>query len=676
MNGKAISILMITILTIGMFFINIKSAGAVIRRVPQDYSTIQAAINAANAGDTILVDAGTYPEYVCVNKSVTLLGTSGQSIITGAASPLIVIEVKTSNVKICNFTIIGPTSYHHGIYIESPSPTPYENIQIINNTIKSCHTAIYLGRCTRCLIANNMLNRNAYGVRLYDSRYNAVTENFINATVFYSINFYTRSSYNNITKNIVTNGVYGVILEYSNYTYLYLNTIKTNAQYGIRFSYSYYSLIVGNTVQKNKFGIYIWNCSANQFYYNNFIENTYQVTHYAVPVTSNTWDNNRYPLIGTKGNYWSDYTGVDDGSGKGRWNETRYKGDGVGDTLIPHLQVDWYPLMYPWTPVPLVNPVAIFTWSPLEPLPHMPVTFNASKSYSPRINGSIVSYFWNFGDTNITTTPNSIIVHMYANPGNYTVILKVTDDYGYTNSTHHIVQVKEFKLEIDVYTQQLEPYSGRGPNMPSDAFAPQSLVILYAEVTYNYEPVENKRVVFTITDPNGVEISRTNDTDANGMTWVDFRLASNATFGLYHVLASVEVSGRIANDTLTFLMGWIIEVVNVTTVDQYGSPKSSFAKGDEIYFSVNLKNIAFTSRNTTLTVGIYDNTSQTIGATYLSLEVPSGLHEYNLVFNVRIPLWSVVETASAHICAFTTWPWNGGVAYCPEVQITFRITPH
>jgi parallel beta-helix repeat protein len=659
-----------------MFCIAIKSAGAVIRRVPQDYSTIQAAINAANAGDTILVAPGTYPEYVLVNKSVTLMGTDRQSIITGAASPLIVIEVKASNVKICNFTIIGPTSYHHGIWVESPSPTPYENVQIINNAITGCHHAIYLGRCTRCLIANNTLNRNGYGVRLYDSRYNAVTENFINATIFYSINFYTRSSYNNITKNTITNGVYGVLLEYSNYTYMYLNTIKTNAQYGIRFSYSYYSLIVGNTVQKNKYGIYIWNCSNNQFYYNNFIENTNQVTHYAVPVTSNTWDNNRYPLIGTKGNYWSDYTGVDDGSGRGRWNETRYQGDGVGDTLIPHLQVDWYPLMFPWTPVPLVKPVAIFTWSPIEPLPNTPVTFNASKSYSPRINGTIVLYFWNFGDTNLTSTTNPIIVHTYANPGNYTVVLKVTDDYGYTNSTSHVVTVREFKLEIDVYTQQPEPYSGRGPNMPSDAFSPQSLVILYAEVTYNYEPVENKQVVFTIRDPNGVEILRTNNTDANGFTMVSFRLASNATFGLYHVLASVEVSGRIANDTLTFLMGWIIEVINVTTLDQYGAPKDSFIKGDEIYFSVDLKNIAFTTRNATLTVGIYDNVSQIIGATFISLEVPPGLHEYNLVFNVKIPVWSAVENASAHICAFTTWPWNGGVAYCPEVSTTFRIAPH
>lgn len=674
MKKLSTTAIMITLLILSIFAIIIKPTNATIRRVPEDYPTIQAAINAANPGDTVLVAPGTYPECIKVNKSITLLGTNRQSIITGATTPLTLIDVDASNVRISNFTLIAPKNYYKGIYVEPPIGTQYTNVNITDNTIVGCNDGIFISRSSPCLVANNTLQGNMYGILLYMADYNTLIDNFINGTTYHGMYIYGRSRYTNITGNIITYGKYGVYLEYANYTSMYLNSIKFNTDYGLRLSYTFHSLIVGNTIERNLYGVYIWNCSQNQFYYNNFIENTNQVTHYATLITSNIWDTNKCP--GARGNYWSDYTGVDDGSGIGRWGELRFKGDGVGDTLIPHLEVDWYPLMYPWTPQPQINPVAIFTWSPLEPTPNMPVIFNASKSYSPQINGTIILYYWNFGDHNLTWTTNPVIIHKYANTGNYTVTLKVTDNYGLTNQTSRTVRVREFVLEIDVYTQQPEPYSGKGPHMPSDAFAPQSLVILYAQVKYNYEPVENKEVAFTVTDPNGVEIisGRTNNTNSSGITWIDFRLASNATFGEYHVFASVEVSQRIANDTLTFMVGWIIEVVNVTTTDQYGIPKDTFIRGTQVYFSVNLKNIAFTVRNATLTVSLYDPTSQIIGATYIKLGVPPGLHEYNLAFDIKIPSWSSVGIASAHVCAFTTWPWSGGVPYCPEVVTEFRIS--
>lgn len=672
-------ILMIILLVINIFTftINISVAGT-IRRVPEDYPTIQKAINAAVSGDTILVAAGTYPEYVCVNKSVTLQGTNRQSIITGAATPPRVVDVKVSNVKIRGFTIQPPKTSYHGIFVEPPLGQYFNNVNITDNTIIGCNNGIFYSRSSKCFITNNTLERNTYGISLYDSNYNVAAQNFINSSGYYGIDFYARSHHNNITENTITNGKYGVLLEYANFTTMYLNTIKSNTEYAIRLSYTFNSLIKGNNVVNNKYGVYIWNCSQNQFYYNNFISNTIQADQYGAVLTANLWDTNVRP--GTTGNYWSDYSGVDNGTGVGRWGEPRIAGDGIGDTRIPHSQVagvswfglDWYPLMHPWTPVPPIYPVAIFTWSPLKPIRNQPATFNASKSYA--VNRTIISFKWNFGDGNITTVTNPIIVHTFTSPGNYTVTLTVTNNDLLTNSTSHIVTVLLYQLAIDVYTQQPEPYSGKGPNQPSDAFEPQSKVILYAEVTYNYEPVENKQVAFAVTDPNGeLVLSRSSNTSANGIASIGFTLASNAPFGVYTVLATVEVSGKKANDTLTFLMGWIIEITNIKTVNQYGEPKNTFTKGEQIYFSVNVKNIAFTPKNATLTVGVHDETGQTIGVADILLEVPPGTHEYNLIFNVEIPHWTLVGSASAHACAFTNWPWLGGVPYCPEMSTSLYI---
>jgi PKD repeat protein len=329
--------------------------------------------------------------------------------------------------------------------------------------------------------------------------------------------------------------------------------------------------------------------------------------------------------------------------------------------------------MYPWTPVPLEHPVAIFTWDPPEPIYNQPATFNASKSYDT--DGIIIKYAWNFGDgTPIVEETDPIVTHVFTAPGNYTVTLTVTDNDLLTNSTSKLVKVLLYKLEIDVYTQHPDPYSGKGPNQPSDAFAPQSKVILYAQVTYNYEPLENKEVSFTVIDPDCIEILyRSSNTSSDGIAMVDFRLASNATFGTYLVFASVEVSERKANDTLTFRMGWIIEILNVNTVDQYGEPKNMFAKGEHIYFSLDTQNIAFTPKNVTFTVSIYDITNQTIGVADVALEVPPGTSEYNIILNVEIPRWTIIGSSTTHVNAFTNWPWLGGVPYCPEVKAFFTI---
>lgn len=74
------------------------------------------------------------------------------------------------------------------------------------------------------------------------------------------------------------------------------------------------------------------------------------------------------------------------------------------------------------------------------------ITFDASGSFNP--NGVIISYEWDFGDGEIGTGMNTN--HIYNIPGEYTVILTVTDNEGNTYSKSIIVtvssEVEEFGL--------------------------------------------------------------------------------------------------------------------------------------------------------------------------------------------------------------------------------------
>jgi pectin methylesterase-like acyl-CoA thioesterase len=49
---------------------------------PDDYPTIEEAINAATSGDTVYVRSGKYCEKVIVNRAVSLVGQSALSLLT------------------------------------------------------------------------------------------------------------------------------------------------------------------------------------------------------------------------------------------------------------------------------------------------------------------------------------------------------------------------------------------------------------------------------------------------------------------------------------------------------------------------------------------------------------------------------------------------------------------
>lgn len=85
--------------------------------VPKDYSTIQAAVNAATPGDLILIAPGTYRENLTVRKSIELRGAGPGAIVDGSRSrsaPTILIQ-RTHDVVIQNLEITGG---RRGIQVE------------------------------------------------------------------------------------------------------------------------------------------------------------------------------------------------------------------------------------------------------------------------------------------------------------------------------------------------------------------------------------------------------------------------------------------------------------------------------------------------------------------------------------------------------------------------------
>lgn len=91
-------------------------------------------------------------------------------------------------------------------------------------------------------------------------------------------------------------------------------------------------------------------------------------------------------------------------------------------------------------------PAASFTYWPEFPQPNNIMTFNATLS-APN-GGTIINYTWNFGDTNITSTSDPIITHIYISSGSCNVTLKVTDDEGLADMTWKEIPVHTHDLAV------------------------------------------------------------------------------------------------------------------------------------------------------------------------------------------------------------------------------------
>ena len=110
------------------------SAGSTLN-VPGDFATIQAAIDAANPGDTVLVAPGSYAGPIDFHsKAITLASSGGRDVTTiagGASAAVVTIGANPGETPVLNgFTITGGSL---GGVTTGGGPALIENNRIVNN---------------------------------------------------------------------------------------------------------------------------------------------------------------------------------------------------------------------------------------------------------------------------------------------------------------------------------------------------------------------------------------------------------------------------------------------------------------------------------------------------------------------------------------------------------------
>jgi nitrous oxidase accessory protein len=323
--------------------------------VPDDYSTIQEAINNANAGDTVFVRNGTYfiapPNRIVIDKPLSLIGENPNTVVLAdtekhQGSGRWTVSVTSDDVTISGFTIKNCAS---GIGTDS------HRCRIIGNNIINNYNGLAMGG-DKHVISENNITGNSYGIgatcpnsiisgnNISHNSIGTIIDDCKNLTIIG--NSFTHNGHIGRFDEVTDlNG--SLFLRWEGPFYVYGNIITDNEGYGIMFGEGCSnSRVYGNNITGNSIGVELLNFvtgeglnkvgSGNILWGNNF-DNLQQVLvekeyMYAGNFGDHEWGTNGTDVVSwdncTEGNYWSDY-------------------EGSGFYMVDNENVDHYPLIQP-----------------------------------------------------------------------------------------------------------------------------------------------------------------------------------------------------------------------------------------------------------------------------------------------------------------------------------------
>jgi nitrous oxidase accessory protein len=262
--------------------------------------------------------------------------------------------------------------------------------QILSNSIRDKRDGMYFSYADNNLIAGNDVEETRFGIHYMYSNENvllanSLTHNVVGATLMFSRKALVEGN------NVCGNRRHGFVFKQFDSSRILSNFVAGHNR-GFFVQEANQNRFEGNVIATNDIGLYLSNVSEqNVFVGNSFIRNTDQVWQPPFETEQGRKGPNAFSEKG-RGNYWSDYTGVDRNH------------DGIGDTPYHETDVFGYIMdrhpearMFALSPavsllrkseelMPLLNTTGVTDLSPLMRPESKGFKFQASNSKLQAVN--------------------------------------------------------------------------------------------------------------------------------------------------------------------------------------------------------------------------------------------------------------------------------------------------
>jgi hypothetical protein len=226
------------------------------------------------------------------------------------------------------------------------------------------------------------------------------------------------------------------------------------------------------------------------------------------------------------------------------------------------------------------------------------------------------------------------------------------------------------------------PYGGQGLNKPMDLVIPQSEVTLFADVLYNFWPVQSKDVNFEVEGPydhvNGQYIPKQNHfvllketarTNEDGVATISFAMPwycvnPESLLGVWKVTATVNIRDQVVMDTLYFYYDYMVHIWKVTTDKFY------YEHCETVEITVEYGSHAMQTYPGLFSAVIKDELNVVIGMDLA--EATLGGAQFctfangTVTLSIHIEKWAFAGYADIYVNCYDKDPTIGGFAWTPQ----------